>query len=243
MGQSAKTKIIEFNGLAGCGKTTLARKLKDKLITRGYRVILFGEAYRIFKERPVINIIRCFNLALFFQYIRLFFIIGRKKEYKLYFYIRYIYWVAVKISLVYRWCLQSGEFDFMLCDHGYIQNIISLIGFDQLKNSEKINECLASVLKAESGIYVVNCNVSIEQSRKRIRSRNKNTGRLDVISDDVELKKLLRITENNFFTVRSIVNMVQKEWPIINLEMETSIEINVQRMLILLTQREYINEF
>lgn len=243
MGQSSKAKIIEFNGLAGCGKTTLARELKDELIKRGYRVILFGEAYQILREHPVRNIIRCLKWPLLFQYIRLFLVIGRKEEYTLFFYVRYIYWVAVRISLVYRWYLKSGEFDFMLCDHGIIQNIISLLGFDELRNCEKINQCLASVLKAESGFYMMNCNVSVEESWQRIRSRNKTTGRLDVISDDVKLKKLLQITENSFFAVRNMVSMVREEWPAIDLEMDTPIEINVHRIADLLAQRENQNEF
>ncbi|MEN6460533.1 MAG: hypothetical protein ABFC94_04075 [Syntrophomonas sp.] len=236
MGQAAKTQIIECNGLAGCGKTTLTKALKDELIRTRHRAMLFGEAYQIFKEHPVKNTIRCLKLPLIFQYIRLFLVIGRNKNYTFYFYVRYIYWAAVRISLVYHWCLKYGEFNYVLCDHGLIQNIISLLGFDELKNWQKIKQCLISVIKAESGIYMVNCNISIEQSRQRIHIRNKNTGRLDLISDDMELKKLLQITENNFFTVRNMVNVVQKEWPIINLEMDKPLETNVQTMLSLLTQ-------
>jgi len=232
MGQSAKTRIIEFNGLAGCGKTTLARELKEELIRRGYRAILFGEACHIFKEHPVKNLIRCFELPLFLQYIKFFLVIGRKKENTW-----FIYWVAVRISIIYRWCLKNGEFDFILCDHGLIQNIISLLGFDELNNSEKFYQCLSSILKAESKIHMVNCNIPIELSSKRIRIRKKNTGRLDVISNDSDLRKLLRITETNFCTVRNIVNMVQKEWPVIDLKTEIPTQINVQRMLNLLTQR------
>ncbi|RJE48974.1 MULTISPECIES: hypothetical protein [unclassified Dehalobacter] len=232
MGQPAETKIIEFNGLAGCGKTTLARELKEELIRRGYRVILFGEAYHIFKEHPFKNIIRCFEWPLFLQYIRFFLVIGRKKENTL-----FIYWAALRISLIYRWCLKTGEYNFILCDHGLIQNIISLLGFDQLKHCERFNRCFTSILKAESKIYIVNCNVPIELSSKRIHIRKKNTGRLDVISNDLDLKKLLRITEINFIAVRNKVKTIQKEWPIIDLETDKPIQINIQRMLNLLSQR------
>lgn len=119
----------------------------------------------------------------------------------------------------------------MICDHGYIQNIISLLGFEQPNNCEKFYEYLTCVLKSESGICVVNCNLSIEQSLQRIRSRSKNTGRLDAVRDDLELKKLLQITENNFFKVRSIASIVRKEWPIIHLEMDAPAEVNIQIIL------------
>lgn len=237
MGQSAKTEIIEFNGLAGCGKTTLAGQLKNELIRQGYRAVLLGEANRIFKQHLIKNIIRAFNCSLFIRYIYLFLLIGRKRENTW-----FIYWTALKISLIYRWCIKNEEFDFVLCDHGLIQNFISLLGFE-VKACKKFNKCLASILKSESKIYMVNCNVSVELSSNRIRSRKKNTGRLDVISNYQYLKKLLRITEINFFTIRNIVNMVQIKWPIIDLETDVPSQNNVQRIINLLTQRNIYYEF
>lgn len=242
MGQSVKTQIIEFNGLAGGGKTTLARELKKELVKRGYHVVLLGEAYHIFKKHLFKNVLSCLSLALLFKYIKLFFLIGRKEEPQFYFYVRYLYWAALRISLLYRWA-RNSDFDFLLCDHGLIQNIISLLGFKELPDCAAVKQSLASILKAESGIYVVNCNVSIEQSKQRIRSRNKHTGRLDVISDEAELEKLLQITAKHFSAVRNIVKKVREEWPLIDLDMDTPIDINRQKILIWLAAGTADNEY
>jgi hypothetical protein len=172
-------------------------------------------------------------MSLFLQYIRLSLAIGRKKENTW-----RIYWEAIFISTIYRWCLKEGEYAFILCDNGIIQNIISLLGFEELKDHKKINECLASILASESRIYMVNCNVPIELSGKRIRTRKKSTGRLDVISDEVRLRKLLQITENNFHTIRSMVEIIRKEWLLTELETDIPPELNVQKLLNLLTQRD-----
>lgn len=230
MGQSAR--IIEFNGLAGCGKTTLARALKEELTKSGFRVVLFGEAYHIFKEHLVQNIIKCFRWRLFFQYIMLFSIIGRKKENTV-----HIYWVALTISIVYRWCLIDKKFDYILCDHGLIQNYVSLLGFEAIEDHDRFHRCLTSILKAESNVYLVNCNVPIELSCQRIRIRKKTIGRLDVIRDDLILEKLLRRTESHFFVIRHIVRTVPKEWTMIDLETDKPTSENVQKIFNLLVKR------
>ena len=199
--------IIEFMGLPGCGKTTISNDLVVKLRAKGYKVQLLSE----FQSRIFLNpVARLFHSLRFgsFQYrlkVKKYIknqSIGKSSEGRL----RYTLYI---MSFYKRFLLEKSEWSILLVDQGLFQSVTSLNhGNAQLETNGLIgvvdewNEII-------NHLIVLNCNIDVAQSTKRIITRNKSNGRFDKMSEDkligqLELQVLIQEQLWDFMNLNKI---------------------------------------
>lgn len=191
------TKIIEFNGIPACGKSTLANSIKNSLEIKNFAIGLWEDVTKEFKNQSLIVKINYVSHIPIIDYLKLFLSLRLEKKRKWYF-----YWFAIKISIIYSWCKRGSKYDFVLIDHGYIQHAISLLCGEDISTMPRYLECFERIIKKETPVDIyIECDISIEEAQKRVKSRNRDNGRLDII-DNYELQKnMYKIEKSNLESI------------------------------------------
>lgn len=182
------SKIVEFYGLPGCGKTTLT----NYLIESEYNIDSqkFGRINILFDNFKNLSFLKKVSVLPFKAWYYSFrFIltvpripVRKWKLYRSFFYIPLVYSMK-SINLVPS---------YILVDHGIFQSAQSLIygRADTLSDrSWRLLLKIATLIKIDFAIY---CDIPTSVSLERIRKRNrKGNGRLDMLEDDSYLIQIL----------------------------------------------------
>ena len=180
MGQN--TKIIEFFGLPACGKSTLVTQLKKDFTDKGKTVTEIAQMQKLYRNAPLSQKITAFSVKKCFRYLSAFSCLKRYGSWK--WYLKNCKF-CIDTSQQYRWAMKYAESDYMLIDHGIIQNIVSLQNGHMM--TEKYKKAVICALSAEKELWAVTeCRVAITTAMERIRKRDRNVGRLDSVRHDDE---------------------------------------------------------
>ena len=191
--------IIEFNGLPGTGKTTVASELKEILEQNGissmfkyhrregrikrYASYLFDGSYQLRRlARKYATSIEGGDLA---EHLK-------TADILVYYYRMY--------RLFEKYCSDQV----LLIDQGVLQGLISISHTDPIGSGKEIAQILKFFVKKKIVFDIVNCKNDVALSFERIRLRNTTGGRLDRCGDDV-LGEHLAVQKSNFEIVRSVV--------------------------------------
>lgn len=169
-----KTPVfVEFNGITGTGKTTVARMLICILKDKGYSVTDYNNSLPPVLQSIPLHIKVLFNMRvcvwrLFFCYFRFVHTFAGFKVWREYF-------SVLKICAFLNYYYKNKESDIIILDEGLFQKFEFLI-------SDKINpDCtqirqICKLLKVCFGRFViVNAVISAEQAIERITRRNGNS--------------------------------------------------------------------
>lgn len=191
------TKIIEFYGLPGSGKTTLCVRLKDVFEKMGYRVGLLSDTVISIGFSKLLSLISFHDLLLF---IRL---------------VIKLSWAKVPNNLVlspirrilrYKQIKRTDDYDFLFIEHGVVQSMVRA-----LLEVQSPLVCLhasteKSILKLVPAEGFVYCKLTSDEAFLRVRSRNrKNSGTFDQYPDE-SLRMVLEKHSPIFEEIRSIVS-------------------------------------
>lgn len=215
--------VIEFNGLPGTGKTTVAHSLKE-ILDSEYIVQL-----KYCCERP--RLIR--YASYFFDGSAKLYVLAYKytrratKQYKKS-NLKYI-GILIAYYRAYRSFLKTKKDEVLIVDQGILQALISIHHDTYIVDSKYLKRIFQFLYKKNIHITVVNCESNTQLSFQRIKSRNTDGGRLDVC-DDAERKRILKIQEQNFMIVRAacasiMKNSVQLDINTIELPYENALKI------------------
>lgn len=199
-------QIIEFEGLAGCGKSTLCTHIKKTLELNGYTVFLVNEkpfdSYFKKHECALIRFVQTFSIRSLKNCIALMFNLKVFKEFKK---ILQIY----KTEAVFRhFKKHSSEKSVLVCDQSIIQTIVALWGYDTKKTLTSVEQVAVSTFfESLTVTHGFLCELSIDENLKRIRKRARTHGRLDLVNDDTVLYNKL---QNNYNTLTQIVDLREK---------------------------------
>lgn len=185
--------IIEFAGLPGCGKTTLMNAYRDELEKMGFRAIIYSEATKQLKQDSWLHLLKSIRLPTLFLYLRLFscFPLTRQR-------LTLIYKISFKISMVYSWSRRYGKADYLLVDHGILQQMVSLCDFDRIDNP-KIIDRISAVFAQETPIdTLVFCDVDPDTALARMCNRNRLCGRIDQEPNIANKKKMYCAVQMHF---------------------------------------------
>lgn len=188
--------IIEFNGLPGTGKTTVAKALNAKLY-RTYTTRL-EHNYHVSNLRYYISCLFDGSLTLHrlaYKYAKYATENGDRDK------LKYI-WVLITYYKAYRAHLRRGSNEVLIIDQGIVQALISIHHGDLIKNNEYLKPILSFFQKKHIDFTSINCSNDKDVSSLRIKARNTDGGRLDVC-DDAEREKVLLAQIHNFNVVRN----------------------------------------
>ena len=98
---------------------------------------------------------------------------------------------------------------YIVSDHGIVQSFVGLLYNHENALTTRRHNYIMSVLNSIQHFKIVLCNVSVNVSVERIRGRNRNYGRLDIINGNEELAKKLTNQKHLFHDVISICSRNQ----------------------------------
>ena len=209
---------IEFNGLPGCGKSTVAEEINTNLLKEGYETVLYSDflSYRQYNRfEKALRKIKLFNLKEFTDFLRIAHCVNHKFD-KL---------QLRRVILAERICMSYRRYEdrnaICIIDQGIVQAVLSIIHLNSVKNWNRLLFLLNKILEKHDCI-VVNAVLDSKTAAERIRGRNFNYGsRLNFIDDEIELQNAL---EQQVRTLDKIRDGIRKNS--ITLDMTKSTKIN-----------------
>lgn len=215
-----RTTIIEFEGLAGCGKSTLCEELKVRLSKQGYNVIYIDEKpfrsiFHDFKRIHLHRYLQTFSINILYNTLKLMLKTHQYSKYK-HFYKLYELCATYNYLNKYK----TSHKQVIVCDEGIIQSLVSIWGYDAPKTFTEIeNSAILTFLSFAPSTNSFVCDISIEDDILRIRKRGRKHGRLNIIKNDEELKEKLN---NNLRSLEQIISIAEVLNPEPRLDMRNS---------------------
>ena len=186
-------KIIEFTGLPGCGKSTVI----DMAVTeKEHQYILRDQLLSEVIPRKWIKqhiILFCLRVVLTLYSFQC--MMPKKRKYS----------ARLENLLKHLYYYKSKHNDkLLILEEGIVQYITSF-AYDTVLRDDFWMKMLIKHLFRSFDIVVVNCNVPIEESARRIKERNKKGDRYN-IDDEFRQKKLLEIKQKNIEYIMQYFN-------------------------------------
>lgn len=204
--------VIEFEGVAGCGKTTLCSVLKECLEKKGYRVVHLNEKplssyFPGFSRKHLFRYFQLFSLKSLLNSVRLLFGLKLFGEYK-----KFIQ--LYEIEAVYRHFIKRGSGKRVLvCDQSIIQTIVAFWGYEKEKVfSTREYRALSKYFSCTIDTDGFFCDLGINENICRIHKRARNHGRLDLVSDDKRLGEMISNNYNNLLHIIDLKKKTNKEY-------------------------------
>jgi len=192
-------RFIEFNGLPGCGKTTISGELYNLMGAHGMPPVYYNDVREKFPEgiwKRILHIIfklRLREIADLYKISLCFDKISFKERW-----IRILY--VEQIAYNYR----KFQADTRICiaDQGLIQGIISIGYIHDFRSlaskSDFVHRTFEFLRPYYDEILFVSTQIDVKDSYTRLRGRKNNFGRFDKVSDDDLLQLNLKKQEEIF---------------------------------------------
>jgi thymidylate kinase len=189
----SKPIIIEFNGLPGSGKTTIARELKKQLDALGYKTTFSYFRRKIHRY--------WFTVVFNPQYWELVLSVSKfsKTIQRHNSFLKYLY--AANYIRKYNDFNNQTEKNVLIIGQGFLQALISLSHQDRLLVSEQLDAVLRISGMDNLRMIVVNCNIKESVADSRITCRPKNGCRVESMGED-ERMLTLRVQRENLDVLR-----------------------------------------
>jgi len=181
--------IIEFNGLPGCGKTTikttLMNKINQKIKSIGvsdYSAENSGKLKRLFvKLGRILSIICPFNLNFSLKCLKLYFKSSSVTE----FLSKSFYEDLIAVSyIVYLYReYKKNKNRVLVVDEGIIQVISSAITVKNVKE-KYIDDIINDFLALKKRYMFINYDCDVNLSFERIKKRNRNSAAIDSLEGE-----------------------------------------------------------
>lgn len=221
-----KTVIVEFNGLAGLGKTTVANVLKDELRKDGYDVIGNYRHSFFHSLRPFFSVPYSFSL---YRTVKRYAdsIVPYKKDRV------YTHWTNHFVRM-YKSIVKYSDADFAIIDEAIIQFLVALGFNDHLPKSELLNEVVRKIKTLGVSFVRVDCVNNIESACERIQSRPAKGMYYENWTRE-ELIKQLKIEADNFALLRETFSDFYPDQLVIIVDTLNSPEENAKKILNIIT--------
>ncbi|WP_147803625.1 hypothetical protein [Alkalicoccus halolimnae] len=191
--------FIEFTGIPGSGKTTVAKELIKELRKRGYKVETreefdfslendhFGSSLRIMfgllKRSNFLFAAKLTGLALFH---------GHKSLYNLKIIPSFIHsYLKVKKYLA------DSEADYMIFDQAFFQSLSSIFYNKEIEDPKLLESVAAKIIEELNVKYLISTHLPVEEATKRIIARKHGTSRLDSFESS-QISSILQVQSTNF---------------------------------------------
>ena len=214
--------IIEFNGLPGCGKSTICRQLKKNLEDSGHNVFLtYERKFTLHNLYWILLNPKYWGIILkTLRYANLF-----KKQ-------RSLFRILHLASFVrmYSHFISDNQKGILIIDQGILQSIISLAHTDRLIDSRRLTQLIKASGLDSSHFYLINCQINPEIADTRMLSRPLNGARIGRLSREQRCKAL----ETQIYNLSFIHNQISNTYPDIpqiNIDTEYPIDSSVNEII------------
>ena len=186
--------IVDFNGLPGCGKSTYASEVYKKMVSNGDMCYLLNKNEYVLSDKignKINDYMRLLILPNLIYNLKLF---SKWKQNK---FDRKIstkekIWKTLRIVVLYDKIHRlSKKEGILLIDQGIIQDYADFY----INKEHSYNDLLNYAKKyfdIAKKIIIVNCDITEEETIRRIRKRNRKQYDVDKMSDE-ELEKILKL--------------------------------------------------
>lgn len=218
-----KPKIIEFNGLPGCGKSTIAKAVTRELSLKGYK------CYTCFFEKDIhkthwFQIFHWCSIANLFKALILLFSQDKIKD------TIPGFLALCRYDLMYesfsKYCSNN---EILIIDQGVLQGLLSIAHRGELKKHNICSWLIEKIIGRTPNFSVVNCNVTPDIAYQRIEKRRYTSGRLDRASNSERLDALY-MQSKNITVIRQLLPDIPT-LRIINVDTKDSIDQNVLNII------------
>ena len=224
--------IIEFDGLPGCGKSTICRQLKKKLEELGHDVCFSyrrkftpRNQYWLFFNPKFWHVI--LSSARFSRFMD-----KRQSLSRLVFTPYFI--------RMYNDFISDSKNGILLVDQGIVQSILSLAHTDSIPTSNSLNQLIAACKMETIPIILINCQASLNVVNTRMIKRPNDYSRIGKLPKEGRLQSL-KIQESN---LSYILKCLTKVFPNISqfcINTENPVENNVNDIITFITNRLKVN--
>jgi len=221
-----KTVIVEFNGLAGLGKTTIANALRSELQNDGYKVIGDYRHSILHSLRPIFCIPYSFSLyRLVKRYADS--IVPYKKDRV------YTHWTNHFVRM-YKNIEKHSDADYAIIDEAIIQFLVAMGLSDHLPKSDLLNEVVRKIKSLGVSFVRVDCMNNVESACERIQSRPAKGMYYEKWTRE-EMVKQLQTEADNFALLREVFSDIYPDQFVITIDTLNSPEENVKIIMNIIT--------
>lgn len=222
-----KTIIVEFNGLAGLGKTTVANTLMDDLREDGYHVIGKYRHSILQSKRPLFCVPYSFDLykkvKRFADTIEPF----RKDR-------KYIHWTNHFVRM-YKTIEKYSAADFAIIDEAIIQFLVAMGLNDRFPQSPLLDDVVEKIKDMGVSFVRIDCDNHIEEAFERIKARPPK-GMYYENWPQEELIAQLQAEAYNFSYLRSVFSKVYPDQQVVTINTLDSPESNAKKIKEIITK-------
>lgn len=223
-----RTIIVEFNGLAGLGKTTIVNRLIDQLRIDGYKVIDTYRHNKLHSKHPLFCIPYSFDLyrkvKKYADSIEPF----RKDR-------KYEHWTNHYVRM-YKSIEKYSDADFAIIDEAIIQFLVAMGLNDRFPQSDLMDAVVKKIKSMGVSFVRVDCENNIDASYERIKSRPPKGMYYESWSKD-ELMSQLQAETYNFEYLRSVFSKVYPEQKVVTIDTLDSPEDNAHKIKEIITKK------
>lgn len=208
-----QTIIVEFNGLTGLGKTSVAKALIEELNKRGYKTVdsrfRYGFLDSIFRVFPEL-----FSLKLYWNVKSFSNSIYPKKKRT---HVKWVNYYARK----YKSIEKHSNSDFAIIDEAIIQFIAAIAFNDRIPISNKVEAIVMKLKKMNINFVRVDCLPNIDVANNRIVSRPAKGLSVELMQDAERVQKL-ETEAANIDYLRSVFSNIYKNQQVITIDTTTA---------------------
>lgn len=214
------TVIVEFNGLPGLGKTTVAEFLIKRLNEKGYKTV--NRYYR----RNILYTLHhpfpeLFNLSLYRlvkSYSAMIPPINTKRT--------HVHWINFYVQK-YLAIQKYSDADFAIIDEAIIQFWVAIAFQDRMPKSKLVESIISKIKQLGIQFIRVDCIHHIDEAADRIISRPQKGMMLENLPPQ-ELKRTLEVEAYNFDYLRSVFSQIFEGQQVITIDTLSTPEENVK---------------
>lgn len=214
--------IIEFNGLPGSGKTTIAHQLKKELEKQNCYVTsrFFRKKYHRFGNLIVFDPKYWSLISEIFRYAKL---LTKRRLFD-----------RITSMVCFLRMYKNFTVDFkngvLVIDQGYIQSFISLAHQNELPNKNLLIGVLKNSRLNQMPLVIVNCHISTAISNNRIMSRMANGCRVETMEEKERMETLF-VQEKNFTIIRDALADACPGLVLVDISTDEPVKDNVEKIM------------